>query len=89
MTTATRDLDYPVHITKSCNGFRLSINELLLFVECKNLPDGYDRIQKRKQEMVQEARETGLLSELPAPLPLPRITSPLREPTRLLAPLRA
>ena len=76
MTEPRLNLDYVVYVTKRGDTFELAIPELLLFLECSDLQEGYERLQRRKLEIVDKARAMGLLDELPSPLSPPVIKSP-------------
>ncbi len=57
--------DYPVIVTERDGAYDLCIRELLLFVRAGDLPQAYEELMKRKQEVIDAAQSIGALDELP------------------------
>jgi hypothetical protein len=67
MAESQLETDYPVLVTKRDGAYDLRIRELLLFVSGPDLQQVYNELLKRKQEVIDCAREIGSLDELPLP----------------------
>ncbi len=59
--------DYPVLVTKRDGHFELRIRELLLVVRDPDLTVAYAGLLERKREIVDWARKSDALDELPRP----------------------
>ncbi len=67
--------DYAVLVTRRDGDFELRIRELLLVVRGPDLTDAYIRLLERKREIVDWARKSDALDELPRPAPVPPLCS--------------
>ena len=59
--------DYPVLVTRRDGAFELRIRELLLLVRGPDLAVAYASLLERKREIIDWARESDALDELPRP----------------------
>ena len=66
---------YIIHVTQHDGVYDLRTPELLLTVRTRDLRDGYERLLKRQQEVVDLARSMGMSSELPSPAEPPALRS--------------
>jgi len=78
MTKAGRTSAYTIVVTLRRGVYELRIPELLLAVRATDLHDGYERLRKRQQEMVDFARSVDALDELPSPAKPPALGSAFR-----------
>ena len=78
MTEANSSHPYTIRVRHHGSVYELHIPELLLTVRTKDLRDGYERLLKRKREMVDFARSIDALDELPAPAEPPALRSIFR-----------
>lgn len=65
--TPQPDTDYPVLVRKLGSNYELRIWELRLVVRGTDLQKAYHELFRRKQKMIDWAREVGSLAELPIP----------------------
>ena len=63
--------DYPVLVVRRDSHFELRIRELLLVVRNPDLREAHASLLERKREIVDWARQSDALDELPRPAPLP------------------
>jgi hypothetical protein len=78
MTETGRAPPYAVVVTRHRDGYGLRIPELLLTVRAEDLQDGYRRLRKRQEEVVELARSIDALDELPSPAEPPVLKSLFR-----------
>ena len=69
MRCARQRLRYAIRVTQHGGTYELSIPELLLVVRAPSLQDGYDRLRRRQQEVVDLAQSLDALDDLPQPAP--------------------
>lgn len=72
---ARQRLRYSIRVTQLGGVYDLHTPELLLTVRTKDLRDGYERLLKRQQEVVDLAHSMGMSSELPPPAGPPALKS--------------
>jgi hypothetical protein len=65
------DIRYPIFVTQQGSMYTLRIRELLLLVHDADLQNGYEELLERKKQVIDWAREIGLIDELPPPSPPP------------------
>ncbi|WP_428660048.1 hypothetical protein [Reyranella sp.] len=75
MTDDERLHRYTIHVTYRGGMYSLHIPELLLAARATDLHDGYERLRKRQQELVDFARSMDALDELPPPAKPPALGS--------------
>jgi len=78
MKEAGHVFPYTIVVTRHRGVYDLRIPELLLAVRARDLYDGYERLLKRQQEVVDLARSMDALDELPSPTEPPALKSIFR-----------
>jgi hypothetical protein len=78
MTETGRSFPYTIIVTQHRGVYELSTPELLLTVRATDLQDGYERLRRRQQEVVDFACGVDALDELPPPAEPPALKTVFR-----------
>jgi hypothetical protein len=78
MADAEQETNYPIFVSERDGVYDFRIRELVLKVSGTDLRQVYDELLKRKQAIIDYARDLGSLDELPRPAALPPLGPKVR-----------